>query len=218
VVKRLIFVFSNLFFFFCFTQLHAQPGLGVMAGVNVANIEFDQNDADIFSIPAFGVGAVLDIGLAPAIGLRLEPMYLQKGAQEEDFDIDYGDIVVKYKLNYIEVPLFLKIGAGGVYLMGGPTIGFLLDAKVAGDYGDVAVSVDIKEIVKSTDAGLGFGAGINIPLGLTSLFIEARYMIGLTNIIKEGSINIDGDEVAIQGVAKNRGIHLMAGLMLPLGG
>lgn len=79
--------------------------------------------------------------------------------------------------------------------MAGPSIGFLLSAKFKSD----GVSIDVKEDLESVDFGLGFGGGVVKPSGNMTLFAEAKYFLGLSNINKvEGEskisyrFNLDG--------------------------
>jgi hypothetical protein len=61
----------------------------------------------------------------------------------------------------------------------GPQFGILVSAKEEFD-GD---KPDIKEDFKTTDIGLALGAEADLPVNVG---VGIRYIIGLTNVIKEG--------------------------------
>ena len=93
-----------------------------------------------------------------------------------------GGAELELKLEYFEVPMMVKFDLGTSdtkpYLMVGPTIGFNMSAKLKA----AELEVDIKEDIESVDFGVGFGAGVNVPMGNNSIFLEARYALGLTDI------------------------------------
>ncbi len=204
----------------------AQTKLGVIGGLNIANLsgeDVDGSKIDFSNRTGLGIGGVLDIGLSENVALRFEPMYLQKGAELKDTDPDLGAATFTYKGSYLEVPLFLKIALGTSatrpYLLAGPIIGFNMSTKLGLSAQGVDVEADANEIAKSTDFGLGFGAGVNIPAGNNSIFIEGRYALGLSDVSKAGNIELMGQQLAIDDVdIKTRGIQLMAGITFPLGG
>jgi hypothetical protein len=111
-------------------------------------------------------------------------------------------------LNYIEVPVLAKLILGdklGYYLCAGPHIAFLVEAKTktsgtsslyfdeggtipVGSNGNILPPVsfnsntDIKENIKTVNAGLQGGLGVQYTIGRSTFFIDGRAIIGLTNI------------------------------------
>lgn len=57
------------------------------------------------------------------------------------------------------------------------------------------------------DLGLGFGGGVSMPMGNNTIFIEARYSLGLTDINDD-----DFDDTKI----KTKGFQIFAGITFPL--
>ena len=94
------------------------------------------------------------------------------------------------------------------YLMAGPTIGFLQDAKLKVIMGGDSELEDLKDDLKSIDFGIGFGAGLDLPIGNNSIFVEARYSLGLMNIADKA----DGPYEDV----KTRGIQIFAGITFPM--
>ncbi len=207
-MKRLSMVAIVLLALFIAIPVDAQHRIGFTGGLNLANVSVDPEETGIeySNRTAFGGGGVLDLRLAENIALQLEPMFLQKGTKVKD---SVGGDDIKVKLSYLEVPLLLKLMLGQSttrpYIMAGPSVGFRLSAKVSN-----GVELDIKDITKSTDFGLDFGAGISFPAGNNSIFVEGRYALGLSNI------NDDPEDPNTD--VKNKGIQFMAGITFPLGG
>ena len=48
------------------------------------------------------------------------------------------------------------------------------------------IDVDIDDQAKKTDAGLVIGAGVQTKMGNHTVFAEAKYVLGLTNVYKAG--------------------------------
>ena len=82
----------------------AQKSAGVLAGINLANLNIDPDDGlDFKNRTAFGFGGVFDICLNDNASIRFEPMYIQKGSKLEE-----GDAKLEYKVGYIDVPIMVK--------------------------------------------------------------------------------------------------------------
>lgn len=189
----------------------AQVNLGVLGGLNLASCDIDplEGGMEISNLTAFGFGCVLDYSLNEFITLHLEPMYLQKGAKG-----DWEIFEFESKAAYIEIPVMLKYAFGTTeikpYVIAGPTIGYLLSATTKMSGGGYSEEEDIKDVTKSLDFGLCFGAGVSVPMSNNSIFLEARYALGLTNI------NDDPDDPDTD--VKTKGIQIFAGITFPLGG
>lgn len=111
-------------------------------------------------------------------------------------------------LNYIEIPVLVKLTLGDqlkYYLCAGPHITFLTDAKTKtngtsvlylDEGGTIPLTIngnplppvsfnrntDIKESIKTINAGLQGGFGLQYTLGPGIIFAEGRVIFGLTNI------------------------------------
>jgi Outer membrane protein beta-barrel domain len=112
-------------------------------------------------------------------------------------------------LNYIEIPVLAKLTLGynrlSYYICAGPHIAFLMEAKTKTSgssslYFDKGATIplmlngnafppvsfkgntDIKESIKTINAGLQGGLGIQYPVGPGNVFAEGRAIFGLTNI------------------------------------
>ncbi|MBN1351432.1 PorT family protein [candidate division KSB1 bacterium] len=153
--------------------------IGVLGGLNFANISTDFEDTEPKTLTTYGFGGVIERKLNENLILCFEPMYLQKGAKmemaaEEGEDF-FGDIEARFEYAYFEIPVFLKVslGSGEIkpYLMAGPTIGILSSAEMVVEMLDIAsFGVDIKDASESIDYGIGLG-GVS-----AFLLVAIRYL------------------------------------------
>jgi hypothetical protein len=223
-MKKYILLFTLLI---ASTLLRAQVSIIPKAGVSFANVALDDDNFfndDKKTLTGFTGGLGLNFALTEDEFLSIQPelLYVQKGfAAESSGTADYN---LKYKLDYLELPILLQIGFGSDVVRGyvnmGPSIGYLLGGNVQGN-GDFAeiVSGDIDEKIEFTDSetddptklhaqrvefGANFGGGIGVTLGGSSLlFLDARYNAGLTNYNKDSK-------------SKNQPVYLTAGFKIPL--
>ncbi|MFQ5640033.1 MAG: porin family protein [bacterium] len=206
--------------------------VGVIGGVNSAKLNIRigeispqllEANPNIGDIPdtevrfTFAIGGVLDYTLSQSICIRFEPMYMQKGTKATSKDSNGDDIESKLKLSYFEFPVLLKFNltSGNVYpyVLAGPSLGYNLSAKSEVVFGEAHFESDLKRTTKSMDFGLSVGAGVSFSLGKIALFLEGRYTKGL--------INIDDTNARFTGLErriKTKGVQLMSGFTMPLGG
>ncbi len=208
-MKKMIILVVALFTLIAVLPATAQVNFGVIGGLNLANLSVDPDaGVDISNRTAFGIGGILSFGVGETLALQLEPMFLQKGAKLKLSDQGFT-LEAEIKVSYIEVPAMLKFAFGSgdtkPYVMAGPTVGYLLSAKVKDDMEEQ----DIKDDVKNIDFGLAFGGGVSLPMGNNTVFVEGRYSLGLSDINDDSS-----DDTKI----KTKGIQIMAGITFPLGG
>ena len=222
-MKKLTGCFIALMVLLMCVSLNAQSNrIGVIGGINLANLSTDEPGVEPSTLTAYGFGGVLDLRIGNSMWLCFEPMYLQKGAEQEVTE-DGMTMDMNVKANYIEDPVFLKIALGSgdtrPYVMAGPTVGFLMSANAAVSAMGISVDVDIKDMMESLDYGIGFGGGISFAMGRNRLFVEGRYTMGLADVQKEGEVNIAGEtEVMEDADVKTKGIQIMAGITIPIGG
>lgn len=196
-----------LYFFGMNLTIIAQVHVGVLVGLNLSNLNVNPDEGvDWLKRNVYGFGSVIAYDLNGPLRLYLEPMYLQKGAMGTNA---MGTDVVA-KLTYIELPLLFKFAFGvnniKPYLSAGPSIGYKLSAKVV-DKSTLAV-IDVDDRFKTNDLGLGLGAGLNLFIDGKSIFVEARYANGLSNI------NDDSDIPDTN--VKTNGIQFFAGITFDL--
>ncbi len=220
-----LFVIISLLFIIPVGVYAQNRQMGVIGGINIANVNMDKGDIDIQNLTGMGIGGVLDFGFSESISWRFEPMYLLKGAKATAFD-DTSAIEQKLKFKYVEIPLFLKISFGTSdiqpYIMAGASIGILLDANVEINEMSNHTQIDLKDKMNGIEYGIGFGGGINFFMGKLVLFAEGRYTTGIVNLFKNSGIMIipgEQSQIKITYVQpKNMGFQIFTGVCIPLGG
>lgn len=161
---------------FSFAAADAQIQFGLKAGANMATFSGDNQDEAKWKI-GFNGGGLVAIPLFSDFTLQPEVVYSVQG-----FKFDEENQKATFNANYLNIPVLFKYNnPTGFFIETGPQLGFLMSAKAKSG----GVSVDEKSGFKSTDFSWAFGLGYLIP-GLNA-GIDARYNLGLSNIIKEDS-------------------------------
>ncbi len=162
--------------------------LGVKGGVNIATIGGSDADSlgDTKSKVGLVAGAFAEFMVGDIIGIQPEVLYSQKGVKSDDLGVD-----AKIKLDYIEVPVLVKVN---VPVEGskvrpsffvGPAIAFKASCKLQGSSGGTSASIDCEDAganIKSTDFGATAGGGIAFDVGGAEVGVEVRYTLGFTKI------------------------------------
>ncbi len=183
--------------------------VGIKGGFNLANMSIKPADPDM---PDFkdlrgltgGVFFSLNLGF---IGIQPEILYSRRGLMWEFvWDVD-ETAKIEYMLDYIEVPVLLKLNvlpAGPVrpVIFGGPSYGYLLKAKGRFTTPDDTETADIEDEFEKSSWGGVVGAGIEFKTPVITLTLDGRYHIGVTNVAKE----------AEDQTAKHKGFSVMVGL------
>lgn len=182
---------------FGFTMLQAQEvKLGAKAGANFAKLTGDDvEDAD--GRTGFHLGVLAEIPFNEKWAIQPEILYSQKGLQSKSDFFD-GEIETKLKLDYITVPIMGKYYfTDALSLEFGPELGFRAKAEqeieITGENdGGLEGTEDIKDDISGFDFGAGGGLAYQLNNGL---FLQARYIIGLTNITKDDDEGAFGDDL-----------------------
>ncbi len=140
---------------------------------------------------SFHMGGLVEIPITESFSIQPELLYSSQGSQLKESEEFMGERVsyeVKYKLDYISVPIMAKYYViDGLGIEAGPQFGILVSAK--GDYEISGLGMsesgteDIKDELKKLDIGLGLGASYRLDMGV---FFGARYVLGLTGISDSG--------------------------------
>ncbi|MBS7232295.1 PorT family protein [Flavobacterium psychroterrae] len=172
-----------------FTFASAQDvKFGIKGGLNVSNFSGDTDGIDLASRVGFNIGGFVEIKLSEKFALQPELLYSTQGAKfknvgaEVDGNFYTGD--VNFNLGYINVPVMFRYYATEKFSVElGPQIGFLTSAKTKTKLDGFSRTneMDVKDMFKSTDFGLNFGAGYYLTENIS---VGARYNLGLSNIIK----------------------------------
>ncbi len=172
------------------TSVAAQDvNFGLKAGLNFANIYGDDSDGNMKA--GLVVGGLAKFAVTETFAFQPEILYSQQGTKGEE-----DGASVKFKNDYLMIPLMAKMYVSPDFnIQIGPQIGFLLSAKIKGESGGVEASVDVKELYKKTDFGINAGVEYESEIGV---LVNARFGLGLTNVIDEDNGDINSKNSAIQ--------------------
>ncbi len=152
---------------------------GITGGVSMGN--WSGSDAaapsgvDKKMRTGFAGGAFADFTLSKSFVLSPQVLYVMKGVKYES-----GGVSATEKLDYLEVPVLIKWapemqGKMQATIFAGPHLGFLMTAKEE--------DVDTKDLFKSTDFGITFGAGLGTKMTSGELFFDVRLDLGMSKIV-----------------------------------
>jgi hypothetical protein len=205
----------------------AQVSIIPKAGINLANAAIDDNNALAGQRSVLGLTTGLGVNIALTsdnfLSVQPEILYSQKGwAAENSAPVRYDG---SYRLNYLEIPVLLKISFGGetvrAHVNAGPSFGYLLGGRLSGDWnalalpgGDAGGALKFTEnanplvlnelYANRLELGLNFGGGVGYSLRGKILFFDVRYNTSLTDYNRAFA-------------SKNRIFAFTAGLQVPLG-
>ena len=102
-------------------------------------------------------------------------------------------------------------------------MGYRLNFNMEGEIAGLGFTADLKNVTKDFDFGLGFGAGVEIPLNIFSITVEGKYYLGLVDQHKDGTFQAEAGGLTIDGTFdesnkfKNRGTQILVGITFPIG-
>jgi hypothetical protein len=140
---------------------------GLKAGANFSNLEGDDIDGSTYT--SFHFGAVVEFKVAGIFAIQPEVLYSSQGTKinSDAFqDINYNYITVPVMAKFYIIPTKLSLDVG-------PQFAFLVNEDVADQFEG-----------ETFDFGIAGGLGLDVT---KSLFLQARYVVGLT----EASTNAD---------------------------
>ncbi|MDR2235853.1 MAG: PorT family protein [Chryseobacterium sp.] len=164
---------------------------GVKGGMNVSSLSKNEGLDDQKSKIGFNAGAFANIPIASSFSIQPEVLYSQYG-EKSDYRIGNTKFSNSTKLDYIAVPVMFQYNAlPNLYLEAGPEFGFMVSAKNKfknESTGQSSTTDNYKDNLNTFNLGIGIGAGYYFT---QNLGITARYVAGVTDILKDNS----GDSV-----------------------
>ncbi|WP_181307794.1 porin family protein [Rufibacter sp. XAAS-G3-1] len=181
-------------------QAQNGPKIGLRAGANYSNLSGDLENQDIYENKFGFVGGLtanFDLSGDGFLSLQPELLYSQRGYQYKDdqYTIGSGANAINYRsegsvhFNYLDLPILLRINAGGLFFEGGPQASYLLSIKDKSEtfIGDSRTATsneiekdDLSEFEIGYVAGLGYQLENGLSLGL-------RYNGSINSLAKEDS-------------------------------
>lgn len=174
-----LLVFATVGLGFVEAPAAAQTAVGVKGGPVVAKLKTEPDNGGVLTNRVDWSGGVFIVPKRRArVTGQFETLYSRRGSKldADVFGFGLGDI----RLTYLDVSALVRLRAGdgdtAGYLIVGPTVGIKLDAEVV----LFGFSPSIDAAFKDTETGITVGAGLETG----RYVLEARYMHGLTNIVK----------------------------------
>ncbi|MFG6685449.1 porin family protein [Mariniflexile sp. HNIBRBA6329] len=162
------------------------PQFGIKGGANFSNLYTDDVD-DNNVLTSFNAGIYTTFPLNDFIAIQPELLYSRKGS-ELVYDNAFASGTAKFKLNYIELPVLLKINlAKNLNIHAGPYFAYLVDAQITNE--SDSGSFDFEENYDNDDFNkfdTGIAAGVGIDLDKVG--IGLRYNYGLSTVGKERTV------------------------------
>ena len=189
-----------------------QTKIGAFAGLNRSKLSGDVPANGIYNkLMGGNFGAIFDVELGKSMYLSFQPSFSQEGTKisfNVKEEVDPVDSI-KIHLNYFSLPVLLKVTSTNkrFYALTGFETGLLLNSSI--DFGD-QTDQDIESDIAQLNFAIHFGAGIRIPIGFPSLFVELRYSQGFVNITNE-PLSTD-----IIPRVKTTGFKILTGIEIPL--
>ena len=171
--------------------LSLQPKTGALFA-NLTNMPkmpvFEDVDLDSKVFPGVLFGGELEYQLTDMVGLAAGLNYSLQGGKWKDYHNAAGAIKdVKIELGYINVPLVVNVYLyKGLAVKTGLQVGFMTNAKMKGIIEDANVVLPLSDNYLDDCNTID----LSIPFGLSYEFdghvvLDARYMLGLTNVNKD---------------------------------
>ncbi|WP_438966623.1 porin family protein [Flavobacterium sp.] len=172
-----------------FTSANAQTNssngahIGIKGGVNFSNMYTEDVD-DNNVLTSFNAGLYANLPVTNFISIQPEFLFSRKGS-ELTYNNALADGTAKFKLNYIEVPVLLKLNlTRNLNIHAGPYFAYLIDAQVTNETASGNFNFEDNfnnDDFNKFDAGIAVGAGLDFDM----IGIGARYNYGLSTVGKE---------------------------------
>lgn len=209
-MKRLLFagILSLSLIHFAKAQT-LTPSAGIKGGLNFTNLYTeDVNDNNVLS--SFNAGLYANLPVSSSVSIQPEINFSRKGS-ELVYDNAFATGTTKLKLNYLEMPVLLKLNVTPNFnIHFGPYAAYLIDGQATNESSDG--SFNFEENINNDDLNkwdYGLSGGIGFDFNSTTLGI--RYNYGLQTIGKER--NFGGSTYTFPD-SKNSALSLYVGFRL----
>ncbi|OYX84917.1 MAG: hypothetical protein B7Y83_06565 [Flavobacteriales bacterium 32-34-25] len=159
------------------------PSVGIKGGVNFTNLYTEDVD-DNNILTSFNAGLFFNLPVSSAVSVQPEINFSRKGS-ELVYDNAFATGTTKLKLNYLEMPVLLKLNVTeNLNLHFGPYLAYLIDGQATNETD--GGTFNFEENIDNDDLNkwdYGLAAGVGLDFGSTSLGV--RYNYGLQTIGKE---------------------------------
>jgi hypothetical protein len=164
-----------------------------------------------------GGGIIAELVFTPDVSLSFQPSYSPLDSREVFKKLRFVTGYIDYKVNYVSLPLIVRVTGDPIGVRGFVTAGMELSVLLDATAHDETTSQDITDEFKSTTFGALFGAGVMVPVKRHFLTFELRYRQGLGDMIVRDDSATDDTGIASPSV-KYRSFGLLVGFLFSLGG
>jgi hypothetical protein len=206
-VKLLAFLVGGTSFALSFLTLPSRAlaeedkkaNVGLNIGLSIANVSASVGgiiSPSYSSRTGLAVGVDFLYDVIEYISLGAGLMYIQKGA-ELTVTTEEGTASVKGTYNYLAIPIpvhfqgNIKTGNNIIrpFALFSLEPSFLLSAKVEVKVAGITLEEDITDNLEGLDFGIGFGGGIKALFSSFFLLAQGKYILGLTDIVKDVEVD-----------------------------
>ncbi|MCI9846465.1 porin family protein [Flavobacterium pectinovorum] len=173
-----------------FGMLHAQDNnvnteFGIKGGVNMSNF-YNEDADDKNMLFGFNAGLYATLPISDFVAIQPELLFTTRGSE-----LEYNGLVsgsTKFKLNYIELPLLVRVNLTKNFnIHAGGYASYLVSSKITGE-GDIDFEQEFDtDNFNKFDAGIAAGVGLDF----NPISVGLRYNYGLTTFIKDGDNSSD---------------------------
>lgn len=153
---------------------------GLKGGVNLTNLYVDDVDDENVKV-GYHIGIYHDAPITDFLSIQPEILFTSKGAEVQYDGFLGGSGKYRYNLNYLEIPVLVKLKMAGFNVHAGPYAAFLVGANVK----DVDSNGNVQGVT-SLDRDdfnqVDFGASLGVGFDFLGGNIGARYDFGLNEI------------------------------------
>ncbi len=174
----------------CISKVQAQT-FTAKAGLNLGNVKEKGGggiNPDYNMNPGFHVGMAVEFPINTWLAVEPAVLFDQKGAKYNQ-SILGTDIDASIRLNYIDIPVNLKVSQKmendmRIFATAGPYLGIGLSGKIKGDVGGQKVDEKViwgsseDDMYKRMEVGATFGAGVEFNM----IQVGLSYDLGLSNV------------------------------------
>ncbi len=220
-MKKTSFVLAALLGAGLATSAHAQ-GLrfGLKAGANLSNLSGNLTNQDKYQNKfGFVGGVLLNAGIVnDLLSIQPEVLFSQKGFKYGSNSYSVLGNTYKYSgartYNYIDVPILLKVKAGGVFFEAGPQYSYLLNVRdnsaITSNSNPVTGSASSQNLDNVNRSEIGYAAGLGFEAS-SGVFLDVRYNGSFTDFAKNG---YQGSDLDLKN-ARNSVFQASLGFLLP---
>lgn len=181
-MKKVILLLTSFISATAFSQeivKSSNATFGIKGGLNYSTVTKGDFEEGLDPRTSFHIGFVGEIPLiGNALSLQPEMLYSRQGF-ENNFVFLGTNYKDEYQVDYINIPVLLKLHAGNVLSFeAGPQFGLKINEKVVSNNSDVE-----RDNINEFDTALAGG----VTLNFNEFFISGRYTYSLNEIIKDSN-------------------------------